>query len=305
MRARVRTHTSHTSDHAPHKHCTHCTRPAVLEKNNTQGLADPRSPILDPRTCLVRVCSRRLPRHSSTSQILDSILHLRPRFSILASGASVRLVSACFFPWSTPPHNKPNTRSKCPTKRTPTTLRVCLAFIPETRPTEATIGRGCLPCHREPEGRERGLSSLQPNGEPGRHPEGSRESRHASVSGGMVMRWTTPQHPCCNPARLVLPAAYVDHVERGPRAASSIRNAREDLPPAGQPWTGLPTCARQSLPILHPWCCADRRGCGRSSCQAVEPRRPAPSSCLRFPQAARASSTLDFSLGCPPARPVF
>ncbi len=92
-----------------------------------------------------------------------------------------------------------------------------------------------------------------------------------------MVRWTTPQHPCCNPARLVLPAAYVDHhVERGPRAASSIRNAREDLPPAGQ-WTGSPACPRQSLPVRHPCCCADRRGCGHSSAKpwslAILPHR--------------------------------
>ena len=150
------THLRPRTAQALHTLHTPCSPRERKKLPKDRPIPDPRSSIRDPRTCPVRVCSRRLPRHSSTSQILDSILHLRPRFSIPASGASVRLVSACFFPWSTPPHNKPNTRSKCPTKTTPTTLRVCLALVPQTRPTEATIGRGCLPCHREPEGRGRG-----------------------------------------------------------------------------------------------------------------------------------------------------
>ena len=61
---------------------------------------------------------------------------------------------------------------------------------------------------------------------------GGRARRRASVSGGMVMRWTTPQHLPCNPARLGLPAR-VRGRRRAPRppAMALESHPRLDLPP--------------------------------------------------------------------------
>ena len=114
--------------------------------------------------------------------------------------------------------------------------------------------------------------------------KGRGAQRHASVSEAMVMRWTTPQHPCCNPARLVLPP----RTWTLSRATSPIRDVdaafdlREDLPPAAldgaSPHRPRPGPALPSLLVVAR---IDRGGL--IPCQVVEPHHPAPSPCLTFP----------------------
>ncbi|KAK4124630.1 hypothetical protein N657DRAFT_399613 [Parathielavia appendiculata] len=117
---------------------------------------------------------------------------------------------------------------------------------------------------------------------------------HGFVSGDRMMRWTNPQHPCCNPARLVLPApTWTMSRTASPCQDKDLREVVsslpwEDLPPpclkfSGSSWrrhpVPFPACANQPRGVIPLPSC----GCSHLSGPIAH--------CLRLPTPTTPSST--------------
>ncbi len=119
------------------------------------------------------------------------------------------------------------------------------------------------------------------------------------------MRWTTPQPPCCNPARLVLQAAYVDHVERGPGPRPPSGMLARTCHPLASPGRARRLVLDKACPSFIPVAALI------DAAAVTHPAKPWSLAVLPhrhvsdFQRRLELRQHLIFFLGCPPARFVF
>jgi hypothetical protein len=117
---------------------------------------------------------------------------------------------------STRPIHPPHTefKSKCPRSRKHKTLPAQVGQWPGSQSLAVDV-TGCM--SGSPSDSSKHNSPWLPSSHAvfwrGVAEQKDAQRRTSLVSENMVMRWTTPQHPCCNPVRLVLPKGGVDDVE--------------------------------------------------------------------------------------------